>query len=105
MELNIIIDDYSMNLNVPDDYIASSEASFARLDAGMDEGIQLGQEWVAEPNALQRCQAAANRLLSALESHNEGLAMLSAGYILNRREGTQRVVIDNNGDPSRTTFE
>ncbi|MES9936762.1 MAG: hypothetical protein ABW153_09965 [Sedimenticola sp.] len=105
MKLNIIIDDYSMNLNVPDDYIASSEDSFARLEANMAEGVQLGQEWVANPDTLQRCQVAADKLLGAIEGHNEGLAMLSAGYILSRQPETRRIRIDNNGDPSQTTFE
>ncbi|MES9962022.1 MAG: hypothetical protein ABW116_00620 [Candidatus Sedimenticola sp. 20ELBAFRAG] len=104
MELNIIIDDYSMNLNVPDDYIASSGESFARLDSTMDQGAQMGQEWVPNPDRLQRCQLAADKLLSALENHNEGLAMLSAGYILNRLPETRQARIDNTGDPSATTF-
>ena len=104
MELNIIVDDYSMNLNVPDDYIASSQASFDRLDSTMDEGAQMGSVWVDNPTSLQRCQLAADKLLTALESHNEGLAMLSAAYILQRRPDTRRVTIDASGDPSNTEF-
>lgn len=104
MELNIIIDDYSMNLNIPDDFLAASEESFNRLDASMNEGIQLGQNWISNPDRIERCRLAADKLLTALESHNEGLAMISAGYIVSRLPGTTRLKIDNSGDPSATEF-
>ncbi|HHH39260.1 MAG TPA: hypothetical protein ENK50_06785 [Sedimenticola sp.] len=105
MELNIVVGDYSMNLNLPQAFLDSSRESFDRLDRSMDQGIQLGQEWVAEPDQHQRCQAAADRLLTALETHNEGLAMLSAGYIVSRMPGVKRVWIDNGGEPGENRFE
>ncbi|PLY11879.1 MAG: hypothetical protein C0631_18660 [Sedimenticola sp.] len=104
MELNIIIDDYSMNLNIPDDFISASQDSFERLDASMAEGVQLGQDWIEQPDVIQRCRAAADKLLAALESHNEALAMLSAGYIVTRMPGTKQVKIDNSGEPNATVF-
>jgi hypothetical protein len=105
MELNIIVDEYSMNITVPDDFLESSKASFDRLDGTMDQGVQLGQEWVAVPRQLQRCQAAADKLLTALETNNEGLAILSAGYILSRMPEVKRVWIDNSGEPGENRFE
>jgi hypothetical protein len=105
MELNIIIDDYSMNLSVPDTFITQSADVFLRLDRGMDQGVQVGPNWVDRPNSLQRCQVAADKLLTALETDNENLAMLSAGYILSRMPNTSRVRIDSSGELQETRFE
>ncbi len=105
MELNIIIDDYSMDLNVPDDYLRDNAEAFQRLDRSMDRGVQMGREWIADPDRLQRCQMAADKLLTALETDDHPLALLSAGYILSRLPGVRRVTIDNGGEPAETRFE
>ena len=105
MELNIIVDDYSMNLNVSEQYLAEASEAFDRLDAQMNSGIQLGRNWIENPDQLQRCQNAADKLLTALETDNEGLAMMSAGYILSRLPGTRRVQLDTSGSPEETLFE
>jgi len=56
MELNIIVDDYSMKLNVPEEYLAASGESFERLDRSMDQGVQMGRDWLESPDNHQRCQ-------------------------------------------------
>ncbi|MCB1869532.1 MAG: hypothetical protein KDI43_13705 [Gammaproteobacteria bacterium] len=105
MELNIIIDDYSMDLNIPESFIASSDEAFDRLDQNMDRGIQIGRQWIERPSPRQRCQVAADKLLTALETDNESLALLSAAYIVSRIPGVQRVRIDNSGELQGTVFE
>lgn len=105
MELNIIVDDYSMNLNVPVDFLTASVEAFERLDRKMDLGVQLGRNWIERPSQHQRCQVAADKLLTALETGNESLAMLSAGYILSRMPDVCRVSIDNSGEMLGTFFE
>jgi len=104
MELNIIVDEYSMNLNLSGHFLSTSQEVFDRLDRDMDQGIQLGREWVQEPDQTQRCQNAADKLLTALETDNEGLAMISAGYIVSRLPGVQGIIIDNSGEMSGTEF-
>lgn len=105
MQLNIIVDDYSMDLYVPDDFLEESRQALDHLDSNMDQGIQFGPGWLEQPDRYQRCQFAANKLLTALETDNEGLAMLSAGYILSRLPGVSRVKIDTSGEPWETKFE
>jgi len=105
MQLNIIINEYSMNINIDEAFITSSMDSFARLDEKMDQGIKLGPDWVENPTLTQRCQSAADKLLAAIEGHNEKLAMLSAGYILYRLPNTKRVKIDTSGEPANTVFD
>ena len=93
-----------MDLEIPDDYLESMQASFDRMDKDMDRGWQIGQRWVREPNLTQRCQLVAGKLLTALEGDNENLAMMMGGYILSRMPGTRQVVIDNSGQPEETSF-
>ncbi len=105
MDLNIIIDDYSMNLNIPEQFLQDNRDAFQRLDDSMDGGVQMGREWVDEPNLQQRCQVAASKLLTALETDNHRLALVSAGYIVSHMPEIRRVRIDNSGEVSGTLFE
>ena len=105
MQLNIIVDDYSMDLNLPEDFVASSAAAFDRLESGMLDGVQMGRDWIERPNRRQCCQVAADKLLTALETDNENLAMLSAGFIVSRLPRVRRVRIDTSGEISGTSFE
>lgn len=104
MQLNLIIDDWSMNLEIPDEYLKDMQASFDRMDEDMDRGWQLGQRWVRNPDTTQRCQLVAGKLLTALETDNESLALMMGGYIVSRMPGTRQVVIDNSGQPEETSF-
>ncbi len=53
MELNIIVDDYSMDLNVSQQYLSETREAFDRLDNQMNNGIQLGRNWIENPDLLQ----------------------------------------------------
>jgi len=105
MQLNLIIDNWSMNLELPEGYLETMADSFDKMDQDMDKGRRLGQRWIKEPNQQQRCQIAADKLLSALESNNQGMALLMGGYILSRMKGVKQVIIDNNGEPQETEFK
>ncbi|MGD8912172.1 MAG: hypothetical protein PVJ68_05425 [Candidatus Thiodiazotropha sp.] len=104
MQLNLIIDDWSMDLEIPEGYLESMQESFDKMDKDMDRGWQIGQSWVKNPNPTQRCQLVAGKLLTALETDNEQLALMMGGYILSRMPGVKQVVIDNTGMPEETSF-
>jgi hypothetical protein len=104
MQLNLIIDDWSMDLEIPDGYVETMSESFEKMDRDMDKGWQIGQKWTGNPSSTQRCQLVASKLLTALETNNEQLAVMMGGYIVSRMKGIKRVVIDNNGEPEETTF-
>lgn len=104
MQLNLIIDDWSMNLEITEEYLQKMQDSFDKLDSDMDQGKRLGQRFVKDLDKMQRCQLAADKLLSALETNNEIMALLMGGYIVSRLEGVKQVVIDNNGEPEETQF-
>jgi hypothetical protein len=104
MQLNLIIDDWSMNLEIPEGYLETMQDSFERMDRDMDKGWQLGQRWVRNPDQKQRCQLVAGKLLTALETNNESLALMMGGYIVSRMPGIRQVAIDNSGQPEETRF-
>jgi hypothetical protein len=104
MQLNLIIDDWSMNLEIPEGYLETMRGSFERMDKDMDKGWQMGQHWVRNPDQTQRCQLVAGKLLTALENHNESLALMMGGYIVSRMPEIKQVVIDNSGQPEETSF-
>ncbi len=105
MILKIIIDDQVYQVRVPDAILAGAQDYFDRLDRDMDNGWRMGREWVASPDRIQRCQIVADRLLTALETNNEKLGTLLAGYLLTRLPGVDTVIPDIQGEPQNTQFE
>ncbi len=102
MKLNIIIDGRTNAFEVPDNILLEAKDFFDKMDADMDRGWQMSRDWVESPTAEQRCQIAANKLLTAIENDNEKLLMLMAAYILKTMPGVKSVNIDVTGDMNET---
>ena len=102
LKLNIIVDGRSNAFDVPDSLLAEAVDFFEKLDADMDRGWQMSRDWVDNPNAEQRCQIAADKILTAIETENEKLLMLMAAYILRTMPGVTGVNIDITGDMNET---
>ena len=105
MILKLVIDDQEYALNVPEAFLAQAESFFARMDSDMDAGWQMGRDWVAAPDRLQRGQIAANKLVTALENDDHNLGRLMAGYLLSRLPGLETVHPDLGGEMQETRFE
>ncbi len=104
MLLNVIADDQSIDLNVPPALLTEARDFFDRMDRDMDAGWQMGRQWVERPDRHQRCQIAADKLLTALENENRKLAMMMAAYILSRLDNVGAVDIDTSGEMVGTEF-
>lgn len=102
MNLQVYIDDAVIPVTLPPTLLEEADDFFARMDSDMDKGWQMGREWVERPNTVQRCQIAANKLLGAIESGNDTLKMLMAGYIISRAPGIAAVRIDTGGEMQET---
>ena len=102
MKLNIIVDGRANAFDVPDYLLEDAADFFQKLDADMDRGWQMSRDWVDSPNPEQRCQIAADRILTAIETENEKLLMLMAAYILRTMPGVTGVNIDITGDMNET---
>lgn len=104
MKLRVIVEDRSKELNIPDWVLTEGRDFFDKMDRDMDRGWQMGPEFIESPDQLNRCQIAANKLLIALETQNEDMCNLMAGYILSRMPGVSVVNIDTQGEPLLTEF-
>lgn len=104
MILKAIVDEEMYTLNVPEVILERAGDFFRKLDQDMDAGWQMSREWVQDPTDLQRCQIVADKLLTALETQNDKLGMLMAGYILHKLPGVDSVEIDIRGEIQNTEF-
>lgn len=104
MILNVVADGQTFPIEVPESMLAEAQALFAKMDADMDNGWQMGRFWVDKLNPEQRCQVAADKLLTALETENKPLQMMMAAYILSKAPHIETVVVDTQGEISETHF-
>ena len=102
MVLTIYIDDKSQAIEISEQILQEAADFFHKMDQDMDGGWQMSREWVDNPNTEQRCQIAADKLLTAINSENETLMMLMAGYILSRAPTVNGVRIDTSGEMMET---
>lgn len=102
MILKVLFEEQLYKINIPQDVIEEGEAFFQRMNNDMDKGWQMGREWVDMPDLTQRCQIAADRLVDAINSENEMLASLMAGFIVTQRPGTRAVNVSTAGEPMET---
>lgn len=102
MKLNVTVDTRNYAVDVPPALIQEAEEFFRKIDKDMDHGWQMGPEFIEKPDDAQRCQIAANKLLTSLSGANETMVMLMAGYILKRLPGVTGVHIDTSGEMLHT---
>ena len=104
MEVTVEIEHRQRSLEVPSYILEEGDDFFERMDRDMDGGWQMGAEWVEDPDTLQRCQIAAERLATALETDNQPMAAMMAAYILKRLPGTTEIRVDPHGEMQQTEF-
>ena len=104
MNINVEFDDKSYALDVPDALLVEATDFFEKMDADMDCGWQMSRWWVPDPDLTQRCQIAADKLLTAMQQENTEAAMLMCAYILRKKPGTRRISINTDGEIQGTEF-
>ncbi len=102
MIFNVYIDRDSYQLDVPREILDEGGEFFSRMDRDMGRGWQMGREYVENPDIRQRCQIAADKILTALHAGNRKVTLLMAGYILARTPGAVGVRIDISGEMANT---
>ena len=105
MKLEVCFDDATYQVEVPEVMMTESAAFYDKMDSDMKQGWQMGMEYVESPDLLQRCQIAADKLLTAMENENQSLAQLMAGYILLRLPRVRSVTPDITGEILNTVFD
>jgi hypothetical protein len=102
MLLTLHIDDKTQTLDIPESILSEGEEFFRMMDKDMDKGWQMSREWIDSPDTRQRCQIAADKILNAINTENESLLMLMAGYILSRAPQTKAIHINTEGEMQET---
>ena len=105
MILNIVVEDRPIAITVADELLGNAEDFYAKMDRDMDQGWQMSRDWVEHPSLTERCQIAADKLHTALNTQNETLVMLMAGYILSRLPTVRSVTINTDGEMQETLIE
>ena len=104
MILNVTVDEQTIRVSVPEDFMQEAEDFYRKMDADMDKGWLMSRHWVEKLDTYQRCQVAADKVLGALHQDNRNLMMLWSGYILSRMPGVGEVVVDTKGDITETVI-
>lgn len=102
MILKVTIDEKTFPLEIDEDMISSAQEMFVKMDTDMDQGWQMSRTWVEAPNEMQRCQIAADKMLTAIQQEKTATVGLMAAYIMNKIPGMQAVDIDTSGDMNLT---
>lgn len=102
MILKVTIDEKTFPLEVDNEMMLSAQDAFQKMDVDMDRGWQMSRIWVDQPNDTQRCQIAADKMLTAIQQEKTATVGLMAAYILNKMPGIQAVDIDTSGDMTLT---
>lgn len=104
MILNIAVDGQNVDINVPDSMLSEARDFFAKVDADLDKGYQMGRFWVEFPNGEQRCQIAADKLVTAIENENKNMATMMSAYILSKAPHIESVVVDSSDEIQEIHF-
>nr|AFI78458.1 hypothetical protein ws138B4_0017 [uncultured bacterium ws138B4] len=102
MILNVVVEDQTYPITVPDEIIPEAEDFFMKLDKDMDKGWQMSRDWVDLPNQEQRCQIIGDKMLTAMHKDNAKMMVLLSAYVLARVPGITGIRIDTNGEMLET---
>ncbi len=102
MRFKVVIGEQVYAVEVPEALLREAAEFHARLDRDMDRGWQMSRQFVERPDAMQRCQIVAEKLLTSIMQENQATAMLMAGYIALRMPGAIGVDIDTSGEMQNT---
>ncbi len=102
MKIKVTIGEQSKQVDVTDEILADGRSFFDKMDNDMDNGWQMGADYIEKPDQLERCQIAADKVLNAIGTHNKNLKLLMLGYILDRVPTVSEIVIDTGGELMNT---
>ncbi len=105
MILNVVVGEDTFPIEIPDYILQEGREMFEKMDHDMDKGWQIGRVWVEEPDVKQRCQVAADKLLTALHTENKAVATMMAGYIVKRMPGVTHAYVAIDGEVLETEFD
>jgi len=104
--LHVLLNDkavleFDRNKTIPEEHLQYLD----NMDSRMDEGVQLGEEFVKSLNPLQKAQFVANSMLNGLinEDFNQAIAMCT--YLGDRIPNLKQVICKGQDDESGIQIE
>lgn len=104
MLLNVAVDGQNIDINVPDSMLSEARDFFEKMDLDLDKGYQMGRFWVENPDGEQRCQIAADKLVTAIENENRNMATMMSAYILSKAPQIESVIVDSSDEIQEIHF-
>ncbi len=83
--------EYDRNKTLP----PQQQLYLEKMDQKMDEGIQVGEDIITNPDIQQRAQFVAANLANAILSDNEAMCAALTAYLANRLTDLRQVKINN----------
>ena len=68
------------------------------IDENLNQGIQLGDQWLDKPDAFQKQQYIAMVLLNALDQNNSDLVSLMSAFLSNKYSQLKEIRATSNED-------
>lgn len=81
MILNLNIDQESFEIEIKPELIKELTPILEKMDDEYDQGAQMGRYWVEKPSSEQRCQIAADNVVSSIHRENKRMLYIMASYI------------------------
>ena len=104
-EIEVVVGENTYQIKVPEQLLTGATEVFNKFDRDMASGWQMSRQWTAAPDARQRCQIVADRLLTAIHQEHHQFVGMACAYIIRNLPDTKRVIIDTDGDMTQTEFE
>lgn len=95
MQFNITIDQEPFALDIPEGLFDEAKAFISDMDTDLNKGVQLGRHWIDEPSDEQRCQIAANKIVTALHQEDVRSIYLMAAYVLSKFPTLKTITVDS----------
>ncbi len=73
-----------------------------KMDEKMDEGIQVGEDFISEPELNQRAQFVAGNLAHAILSDNEAMCSALTAYLASRLPDLKQIKITNSASDGQS---
>ena len=102
MILKVTINEKTFPLEVDDEMARRAKDAFFKMDTDMDQGWQMSRTWIDLPDATQRCQIAADKMLTAVQQENTATVGMMAAYIMYKLPHILAIDIDTSGDMTLT---
>ena len=95
---HITIDQQPFELELPEGIIGEAQEFITDMDADFNRGVQLGRHWLENPSDEQRCQIAANKIVTAMHQVNIRLFYLMAAYVLSKFPDLKMVTVNSDNE-------